>query len=163
MNRQDPPDPRSSPPAVVADSYATSELEDLLVAAEAAGDVEAAEHYREALLIANQGELVAFRRRLSDYLTGIDRPHTWRSFRDEGIVGLILRVELGSAGLRSQVPGLTYWISEADDGYRLYVDEREASLPTEFARRTRRVFPFSELGRKQIEHLVAAQVTYADA
>jgi hypothetical protein len=129
-------------------------------AAEAADNLARTEAQREQLLLALQPEFVALRDAIETYLVALGRPHSWSTYLDEGIVALRLRVAIGDAGLPSPTPGLTYWITEGDEGYLLFVDQVDADRPTDFAERTVRVFPIGRYGIKRIEHLIIAQIRY---
>lgn len=141
--------------------FSLTQLEDLLTGAERLGNEERAALIREAMLRGQQVDLARAWDALETYLAGIDRPHFWSTWRDEGIVALRLRVQLGEAGLPVATPGLTFWVREDDEGFQLLTDWVDAPLPSDFARRTARIFPSGSFGAKRIEHLIAAQASFA--
>lgn len=114
----------------------------------------------ENLLTKFQPEMLRFRQRTSRYLTGVDRIHEWTTYEDEGVIALRLRVLLALAGLDTPIESLTYWIRESDSGVEMMVDENDGKTPTAFGRRNVRAFAAGDLGFKQAEHLIAAQVTF---
>jgi hypothetical protein len=148
-------------PEALADRLSEAEIERLIADAGADADVRSLESLRQALLILELPALWAFHKALARYLDGVDRPSAWSVWIDEGICAWRLRVHLGSAGLTGSVAGITYWISEDDNGWKLLIDAEDADEPTDFARRTARVFPSDRFGLKRIEHTIAGQVTFA--
>ncbi len=139
----------------LAEQYSARQLEDFARVAETAGDISKADDLRRAFMLREQPDLYDLYGYLDDQMSRLDETPVWRTWYDEGIIAWGIEIPVGQELM-------AYWIREGDLGFELLTDHvpGRAGQPTAFARRTVRVFPHSELGARQLAHLITAQVIF---